>query len=198
MRLRFVSVALFVALAVAAAQAADVSRQQADAFQEKIVRIAISERTAATAGSRRTPVSEGELNSWFAFHGRPLVPEGVADPRIAILGDGRVSGQAIVDVDAIAKKRASGGMLDPWSYLGGRMPVAVTGILHTKDGIGRFQIETAEVSGVPVPKTLLQEIVAYYSRTEQHPRGINVDDPFELPAGIRRIEIGQRQAVVVQ
>ncbi len=196
--MRTLAVAAAVALMTAAAHGANVSRQQADAFQEKMIRIALTERTAASAGTRRTPISEAELNSWFAFQGQPLVPHGITEPRIAIVGQGKVSGEAIVDVDAIAKKRATGNMLDPWSYLGGKVPVAVRGVLHTKDGVGRFEVETAEVSGVPVPKTILQELVAYYSRTPQHPTGIDMDDPFDLPAGIRSIEVGQGQAVVVQ
>lgn len=182
----------------AVAQGANVTRQQADAFQEKVIRIALTERTASAAGARRTPITEAELNSWFAFQGQPLVPHGIAEPRIAIVGRGRVTGEAIVDMDAIAKKRATGNMLDPWSYLGGKVPVAVRGILHTRDGIGRFEVETAEVSGVPVPKTILNELVAYYSRSPEHPNGIDIDDPFDLPAGIRSIEVGQGQAVVVQ
>jgi hypothetical protein len=194
-----VAVAAAAVLATAAAHgAAAPTRRDADAFQEKIVRIALAERAATAAGVRRTPITETELNSWFAFHGRPLVPEGIAEPRITLVGSGRVAGEAIVDVDAIAKKRATGSMLDPWSYLGGKVPVAVHGILYTRDGVGRFEVQTAEVSGVPVPKTILQELVAYYSRTPQHPEGVSMDDPFDLPAGIRSIEVGQGQAVVVQ
>jgi len=143
-------------------------------------------------------VTEAELNSWFAFHGQPLIPRGISEPAISILGNGKVSGRAIVDLDAVARKKTTGGMLDPWSYVGGRMPVVVTGVLHTRDGIGRFELETAEVSGVPVPKMLLQELVSYYSRTPDHPNGVSMDAPFELPANIQRIEVGAGQAVVVQ
>jgi hypothetical protein len=200
MQFRFSTGIAIVALSAAAVHGSDakVSRQQADAFMRKIIIISDSSQTAAAAGPRRTALSESELNSWFAYHAQPLIPQGVADPRISIIGQGRVAGEAIVDLDAVAKRKATGGVLDPWSYVGGRVPVSVTGILHTKDGIGRFQLESAEVSGVPVPKTLLQELVAYYSRTENHPNGINMEAPFELPAGINRIEVSQGQAVVVQ
>jgi hypothetical protein len=195
---RIALAAAVAALTTVAVQGANVSRRHADAFQQKIVRIALTERAAAADGVRRTEISETELNSWFAFHGQPLVPAGIAEPRVGILGQGKVSGEAIVDVDAIAKTRGTGNMLDPWSYLGGKVPVAVHGILHTRDGVGRFELQTAEVSGVPVPKTILQELVAYYSRSPEHPKGIDIDDPFDLPAGIRTIEVGEGQAVVVQ
>jgi hypothetical protein len=200
MHFRFPHVAVLVALSAAVVQGADakLSRQQADAFQQKIMVIAVAPRTAQAVEPRRTPLTESELNSWFAYHAQPLMPRGVAEPKISIIGQGKVGAEAIVDLDAVAKQKASGGALDPWSYVGGRVPVAITGILHTKDGVGRFQLESAAISGVPVPKTLLQELVAYYSRTEDHPNGINMDAPFELPAGINRIEVSQGQAVVVQ
>jgi hypothetical protein len=189
---------LAVSVAVAQGSDAKLSRQNADSFQQKIMVIAAGERATVKTGSRRTPLTESELNSWFAYHAQPLIPQGVAEPKISIIGNGKVGAEAIVDLDAVAKRKATGGVLDPWGYIGGRVPVSVTGILHTKDGIGRFQLESAEVSGVPVPKTVLQELVAYYSRTENHPNGINVEAPFELPAGISRIEVAQGQAVVVQ
>ena len=200
MEFRFSSTVAMVALSAAVALAADakLSRQNADSFQHKIMVIAAGEHATVKTAPRRTALTEAELNSWFAYHAQPLIPQGVADPKISIIGNGKLGAEAIVDLDAVAKRKATGGVLDPWGYIGGRVPVSLTGVLHTKDGVGRFQLESAEVSGVPVPKTLLQELVAYYSRTENHPSGINMDAPFELPAGISRIEVAQGQAVVVQ
>jgi hypothetical protein len=200
MKCRSITLILLLAVAGVGVLAADVklSREQSDSFMRKMLVIADQAERTERAGTRRTPVTEAELNSWFAYTGQPLIPHGISEPEISLVGPGKVSGRAIVDLDAVAKKRASGGVLDPWSYIGGKVPVSVIGTLHTKDGMGRFDVETAEVSGVPVPKTLLQELVAYYSRSEDHPRGVNMDDPFELPACIRKIEVGQGQAVVVQ
>jgi hypothetical protein len=76
--------------------------------------------------------------------------------------------------------------------------VVVGGILHTRDGKARFEVESAEVSGIPVPVTVLQELVGYYSRTPDRPEGVRLDETFALPAGIRQVEIGKGQAVVVQ
>ena len=98
----------------------------------------------------------------------------------------------------IREKKSSGGWLDPTSYITGRLPVTASGILHTQNGKGRFALETAEVSGIPIPKTFLQEIVSFYTRTDDNPRGINIDDEFELPAEIRRIGVDKGRAIVVQ
>jgi hypothetical protein len=199
MAFRIPHTAAVLTFAIAVTHAADVklTRQQADAFQQKVFLIADGPEVQK-AGTRRTPISDVELNSWLAFNGQPLVPQGISDPKISMVGPGKVAGEAIVDLDVVAKRKASGGVLDPWSYVGGRVPVAINGTLHTQDGVGRFQLESAEISGVPVPKTLLQEVVAYYTRSDGHPNGINLDDSFELPAGIRKIEVGPGQATVVQ
>jgi len=184
-------------LAVATAAAATLSRQEADAFRDKILLITKQGEDEARA-PRRTRVTEAELNSWLAYHGKPLTPPGIGDPTITIVGQGKVAGRAVVDLDTVAKKKATGNVLDPWSFIGGKVPVSVSGVLHTKDGLARFELESADVSGVPVPKTLLQELLSYYSRTPDHPQGIRLDDTFELPANIKSIEVGQSQAVVVQ
>jgi hypothetical protein len=76
--------------------------------------------------------------------------------------------------------------------------VTATGVLKTSNGIGRFQLESAAVGGIPVPKILLQEIVSYYSRTPDKPSGIGLDDPFALPARIREIQVERGQAIIVQ
>jgi hypothetical protein len=180
-------------------QAATVTRQQSDAFARKLALITRhADIQPPPAKGQRTIVTEGELNSWFAFRSQRLLPAGVAPPTMAIVGNGKLTGDVVLDLEAYAQKRRSGGALDPWSLLGGRVPVSVTGVLHTKDGRGRFELQSADVSGIPLPKSMLQELVSYYSRTPDKPQGIRLDDPFELPASIRQIEVGQGQAVVVQ
>jgi hypothetical protein len=192
-----ISLVLFGIFALVPLQAAP-SRQQADAFAKKIALIQQQGSAQSGAAARRTPVTQDELNSWFTYRAEPMLPEGVSRPQLQIVGQGKVAGEVTVDLEAIGRRRASGGTFDPWSYLGGRVPVTVSGILHTQDGRGRFELQTAEVSGVPVPKTILQELVSHYSRTPNNPDGFDLDDPFPLPANIDKIEVGQGQAVVVQ
>ena len=187
-----------VILAIATLDAAAISKQQADLFSRKVAQIVVQRDGVQKAGTKKTQVSETELNSWFAYSAKPLLPAGVSDPKVTLVGNGRLTGQAIVDLDAIAKKKQSGGTLDIWNLVGGKVPVNVTGTLRTKDGVGTFLLESADVSGLPLPKTFLQEVVSYYSKTPSHPQGVKIDDPFELPASIRQIDVGSGQAVIVQ
>ena len=49
-----------------------------------------------------------------------------------------------------------------------------------------------------IPKSLLQELLSYYSKTPDNPAGINMDEPFNLPSAIREITVGQGTATIVQ
>jgi hypothetical protein len=98
----------------------------------------------------------------------------------------------------LAESKRSGAMLDPWNLVGGSLPIAVDGVLRTKNGIGSFGVQSVSLSGVPVPNWMLQEIVSYYSRSSATPQGVSIDKPFELPAGIREIQLARGQAIVVQ
>jgi hypothetical protein len=173
------------------------SRRDADLLKQKVATIT-AQAERPTRQGRRTTVTESEVNSYLAYDAREQLPAGVVEPSVTIVGTGRVSGRAIVDLDAVRKARNATSLLDPTSYLTGRLPVTATGVLTTSNGVGRFQLESASVGGVPVPKILLQEIVSYYSRTPDNPSGIGLDDPFALPARIREIQVERGQAIIVQ
>jgi hypothetical protein len=176
--------------------AAAASRQQAESLARKISQI--TQRGAATPlpVARRTEVTEDEVNSWFVFRGRQYLPAGLSDPSVSMLGAGTMRGVATVDLEALGKRKSrGGGMLDLWSYLGGKVPIAVTGTLRAQDGRGRFEMQSAEVAGLPVPKALVQELVSAYTADDA---GVSLDASFELPAKIRSIDVGRGQLVVVQ
>ncbi|MBM3778324.1 MAG: hypothetical protein FJW23_08810 [Acidimicrobiia bacterium] len=182
-------------LTVVTTAGADLSEEQAEAFTMKLRMIGAG---ADGTAPRQTAVTEEELNSWFEFRAIPMLPDSVAEPRLTMHGEGRLSGRILVDLSAVTGGRAPSGPLDPLALFKGRVPVVVTGTLTTADGVGRFLLEAAEVSGLPLPPFLLQELVSYYSRTTEQPRGVRLDDPFELPAGIQRIDIAPGQANVIQ
>ena len=174
------------------------SKQEGDRFQAKLQKIVLFGNTpAARPGTQTTQFTDDELNSYLRFQARDQIPSGIVDPTLNALGDGRVGGRVIVDLDAVRKQKQRG-WLDPMAYLSGQLPVTATGTLTAKEGVGRFQLESAEVSGVTVPKSLVQELLSYYSRTPENPSGINMDDPFELPSRIREIKVGKATSTVVQ
>jgi hypothetical protein len=196
------SLGAVLALVVAAVSVSAVQRltkQEADQFNAKLGRI-VDQGKAKPRGKaepRTTLISDDELNAYFRHNAKDQIPVGIVDPTINAIGDGRLTGRAVVDLDAVRKQKQRG-LLDPMSYLTGRLPLTAEGVLTTKDGVGRFNLERATISGVTVPKTLIQELLSYYSKTPENPAGINMDDPFELPANIREIRVGKAQATIVQ
>jgi hypothetical protein len=179
-------------------QAATTSPQQAEVFSRKVAQIQKQGSSPKTTAPVRTALTQDELNSWLAHRAQDRFPTGVSQVQLSLLGQGKVGGQAVVDLEVIAKRRATGGLFDPWSFVGGRVPVTVTGHLRSQNGVANFDLEAAEISGVPVPPTMLQELVSFYSKTPRQPDGFRMDDTFHLPANIRHIEVGPGRAVVVQ
>ena len=196
MRSAFALLLLFLAGVIVSA--ADVlTRQHGDAFAKKVVLV----QEHANNGVK-TPLSttftQVETNSYLKFNAVDLLPTGLTQPEITIHGKDRVSAKAIVDLDIVRKKQSSGGWFDPTSYLTGKLLVTAAGRVITGDGKGRIELETAEVSGVPIPKSFLNQMVNFFTRTADNPKGSTVDDVFELPAKIRRIDSEQGRFTVHQ
>jgi hypothetical protein len=187
---------VLLASATLAGAASTWSRADADAFQTKLVQIATN-GLAERPTSRKITVLEREVNAYLSVHAKQELPPGVVDPVIGILPDGRLTGRATVDLDAVRSQKERG-VLTPWTLLRGSVPVEAIGTLRTSQGVGAFTLESATVGGVPVPKTILQELVAYYSRSESQPDGVDFEAPFRLPSRIREIQTRQGQALVVQ
>lgn len=169
----------------------------AESFEKKIVAVQANADTEAKA-LRPTQFTEDETNSYLKFKSGPLLPTGLTEPVITLHGEGRVTGRAVVDLDIVRQKQSSGGWFDPTSYLTGKLPVSAVGRIVTADGKGRFELERADISGVPVPKSLLGQMVNYFTRTASNPQGSSIDDTFELPADIRRIDVATGRFTVVQ
>ncbi len=195
--LRSVLPVALVAVCATAAAGGAVTRRDAEALKQKVTTINAFAEHPAKQG-RRTVLTESEVNAYLAYDAKDQLPKGVVDPVISILGTGRLAGRAVVDLDAVRLQHKSSGVLDPANLLTGKLPITATGVLSTKDGVGRFSLDSATIGGVPIPKMLLQEIVSYYSRSPEKPGGIGLDDPFPLPARIREIQVERGQAIVVQ
>lgn len=193
----FIALSAACLTAVSVVAASVVTRRDAEQLRQKVAAIELF-AVQPSPQARRTTLTENEVNAFLTFDARESLPAGVVDPAVSILGTGRVSGRATVDLDALRKQKNPTSMLDPTSYLTGRVPITAIGVLKTNGGVGRFDLESATVAGIPVPKPMLQQIVSFYSKSPDHPAGINLDDPFALPARIREIQVEPGRAIIVQ
>jgi hypothetical protein len=201
MRYRYLTSSLVAAALLSTVSHADVrvTRRDATLLKQKVDAITVYGLKPVVAKEpRRTTVTENEVNAYLVYEAKEQLPTGVVEPSVTALGPGRVSGRAVVDLDAVRKSKNPTSLLDPMNYLFGRLPVTAVGTLTTSNGVGRFALESASAGTVPIPKMLLQEIVSYYSRTAQNPAGISLDDPFALPSRIREIQVERGQAIIVQ
>lgn len=177
---------------------ADIPRSRADADQmlRKIALITTNGLMSRPA-ARRTTVTEREINAFLTFHARSEMPPGIIDPVVTIAESGRLVGKAIVDLDQV-KRAQRGDSVGVLALVSGRVPVEATGVLRASKGVGKFDLETATIGGMPVPEALLQQVISHYSRTPDNPAGIDLEAPFDLPVGIREITTEKGQAIVVQ
>ena len=146
---------------------------------------------------RLTTVTEQEVNAYLKFQASDRIPAAITDAHVTIEGDSRLSARAAVDLEEVGRD-SPGGWLELLSYSPGPVRILATGLLHTTAGVGRLEVETVTVAGLPVPKALLYQLVRYYSRTPEEPEGVNLDAPFELPVRIREVQVGEGEAVIVQ
>ena len=174
------------AIIVAAAPDA-LTPELGDAFAKKVVIV----QEHANNGVKKplaTTFTQAETNSYLKYNAGELLPTGLTEPELTMHGNNRVSGKAVVDLDVVRRKQSSGGWFDPTSYLTGKLLVTAAGRVITADGKGRFELESAEISGVPLPKSFLNQLVNFFTRTADNPKGSSMDDVFELPAKIQRID----------
>ena len=169
-------------------QSSGLTPQLASAFEKKIVLIQKQSEQKASK-DRPTTFTQAETNSYLKYSAGDLLPVGLTQPELTMVGGGHVSGKAVVDLDIVRQKQSSGGWLDPTSYLGGKMPVTASGRIVTWDGKGKFELDSATINGIPLPKSLLAQLVNFFTRTADNPRGSSIDDTFELPASIQRIDV---------
>lgn len=184
--------------AQAPAQAAS-ARAEADRCQQKIDRIAergAQPRSGASA-PLRTVLTEREMNAYLQLVLQAQLPQGVLDPAAALVGQGQFGVRVVFDLDAVRGQKARGAA-DPLRYLGGRVPVSLDGVLRTQDGVGTLEFRSATLSGVPVPKFIVQELIVYATRSPDYPEGFRFDEPFRLPANVRELQVNRGETVVIQ
>ena len=199
MRRTLVCVAALLAVTASLAARQGLPRAEADTLARKLNAVVArgGSAPAATAKPLRTSITEREVNAYFQHRGPEFLPTGVVNPRLTLADNSRVEARAIVDFDAIRKAKPRG-WGDPLAWVTGSVEVLAIGRLRAANGQGVIDIESAKIGVVPIPKTLLQELVSHYSKSADSPNGFNLDQPFALPYQIRQVDLVRGAAVIVQ
>src|SRR5262245_17919124 len=100
------------------------TKQDADRCEGKIGRITmfgIAPRARAIAGGsvgQTTQLTDTELNSYLRYTLKKQVPVGIVEPPLSALGEGRVKGTVVVDLDAVRTQK-NRSWTDPLGYMTG-------------------------------------------------------------------------------
>ena len=134
---------------------------------------------------------------YFRVNGSDVLPTGLENAQITIDDAGKVT-RAGARGSRRRPEHEGAQRVGPGSWLHGKTEVTAAAVFHGANGIGTFQLQSATLGGLTIPKSLLQQLVNYYTRTPENPAGFDSDKPFELPSNIRSVETERGQATIVQ
>lgn len=195
------AVVLVAALGVSAAAQTAAQKRDNDKMQQSLDAITARANAPAVKGKTppplRTSFTDAQFNAWLLGDGKDNVPVGLLQPVVGFPAAGKVTAKAVVDLDAVRKSKQRG-MMDPMNLLSGLVPVTLTGTLSGAGGMATFDVESATLGTWPLPRSVLQELLAYYSKSPQFPDGIALGKPFPLPSAVQSLTIARGIATVVQ
>jgi hypothetical protein len=134
-------------------------------------------------------VSEEEANAYLVDRLVDQLPEGVVEPWVKF-SEGPVFAGAILDLAVLQDRMPQSSLTN---LLSGRVPLELIARLQAENGVGKLLLDSVTLAGLPIPQSLLQEIVTAYTKSPSRPGGIRLDESFPLPLGIEqaRVEKGR-------
>ena len=173
-----------------AASSRTVSKHAAESLQAKIDHIhKIDESGDRTHRDIETEVNETELESYVLFELKEKIPAQLDSIHVQL-----TPGAVAADTQLTFTSNATGNpMLD--ALVGGTHNLFVKGRLSGSASQGRFDLDEVRVDGIPVPKVLIQTLVDKYVKPK-YP-DVDLRAPFELPWGIRAVDVQTAKARIV-
>jgi len=163
------------------------SRTEADALDRKFDEL--SERHKAGRVTRGTVlVTEREVNSYLNLSPSVKMPRGLSDV-VVRLEQERIHATGILDLDKVRDKMPNLSPLSPLYWLSGQVPVLLRGRLVNDEGFATVEWEDVRVGNIPVPVSLLHQIVSSTTKSDDFPDGFDIRSPFRLPYSLRQVRI---------
>lgn len=172
------------------------SPTEADALARKLDVLARRAEAGKPPREKRVTVSESELNSYLNVTLGPKIPKGVSDVSFRFEQD-RLSARALVDLAEFQDKVPKGSLGGLLSFLSGKVPLAARGRLTaTDEGFGSLAIEEVNLSTIPVPVSLIEQLVVSATKSSTSPQGFDIHSPFRLPYALKRVRIEPGRALL--
>ena len=99
-----------------------------------------------------TAFTEDEVNHILAVRMKEMMPNGLSDPRVTLVGNGALVARVFVDMDEYKRRRKGRGGLGPLTLMSGKLPVTARGTFQTDEGQGRFKLHGARSTAYPCPR----------------------------------------------
>ena len=137
------------------------------------------------AASRKEVVSETELNAYIAYRIASEKEEIMKELRLKLLPENRVEGKIFIDL--------SGRRIPV--FLKPQMDVYFAGTLETEGSKARVRIESLFLGEQRIQPALLDLIIRAISKVEKT-EPVSIEDWYDLPYGIRKMETRAEELVV--
>jgi len=172
------------------------SWEEADVLARTLRRIDRRLRSGRPASKETVVVTERQLNSFVNLSLGDRIPTEVSDLELR-LEPGRLAAHAIVDLDRVRSKLPEGTAATALlALLSGPVPVELRGRLAGADGMGQLTLEEARIGGVGMPPSVLTQLVALATRSEEQPKGLDIEAPQPLPWTARRLRVESGRLLV--
>lgn len=139
-------------------------------------------------------LSEREVNAYLAHRLTDQIPKGVKDLWVSF-GPDLLNAGGRVDLAAVRDRMPDASLAFLFQ---GLVPVELSARVKAEGGMGKAEIQSCRLGGMEVPKALIQQLLTTYSKSSSRPEGIRLEDPFELPYGIRSARLLSGEAVLRQ
>jgi hypothetical protein len=166
------------------------SWEDADALARKIEEMDRRFHSGQPGPARTVPVTEPEINSYLNLSVK--MPPGLSNLEVRLESE-RVAAKGLLDLDRV-QGRPSG--FGPLSLLSGVVGVELRARLASQDGLGALEVEEARLGALPIPVSLLEQLVVSFTRTPEKPQGFDIRAPFRLPYAVKRVRLQPGRALL--
>jgi hypothetical protein len=160
-------------------------KEDARKVLEILDRIQVDQGPASGRPLRTVVVSEQELNAYIAYRIETEREEIMKELRLKLLPENRVEGKIFIDLS---------GRRVPW-FLKPQMNVYFAGTLETESSKVRVRFESLFLGEQRIQTALLDLIISAVSRVEKT-EAVSIEDWYDLPYGIRKIETRAGELIV--
>ncbi len=134
-------------------------------------------------------VTEAEVNSYLNLHYASKLPPGVSDLEVRLDRE-RIYAKGQVDLERVnAKTKAKTSSFSLLSFLSGKVPVTLAGHFQNRDGFGKIEWQEITIASLPMPITMLEQMVQSSTKTSKQPAGFDIHAPFRLPYALNRVRL---------